>query len=411
MFLCGDVMTGRGVDQILPHPGDPRLREDSIGGALGYVALAEAANGPIPRPADPAWPWGDALAVLADVAPDVRLINLETSITRSGDFAPGKLVHYRMNPANVACLTVARPDVCALANNHVLDLGRSGLAETLETLAWAGLRAAGACRDCADRSDRWSTGLAGGGRMIPSAAGRLVRYPARMGGSRFAARCGPASPPVQARGRPGRRAGPGGQAARRPRGGLPALGIELGLSGRPGSGRLRPRSSMAGWTWSTATRHTTRARSRCTAASSSCTAAGTSSTTTRASPASRSTGPTGGCCPRIAPARHRRARRAADGADAGTQAAAAARLRPGPAWLAATLDRVSRRFGTRVELAPDGVLVLHPRQGRGRRAMTSHGPAPALGPGDPGLKAPSARPRPGLPSRYGRLRHPWPPPA
>ena len=90
MFLCGDVMTGRGVDQILPHPGDPRLREDSIGGALGYVALAEAANGPIPRPADPAWPWGDALAVLADVAPDVRLINLETGITRSGDFAPGK---------------------------------------------------------------------------------------------------------------------------------------------------------------------------------------------------------------------------------------------------------------------------------------------------------------------------------
>ena len=35
--------------------------------------------------------------------------------------------------------------------------------------------------------------------------------PPRMGGSRFAARCGPASPPVQARGRPGRRAGPGGR--------------------------------------------------------------------------------------------------------------------------------------------------------------------------------------------------------
>jgi poly-gamma-glutamate capsule biosynthesis protein CapA/YwtB (metallophosphatase superfamily) len=24
LFLCGDVMLGRGVDQILPHPGDPR---------------------------------------------------------------------------------------------------------------------------------------------------------------------------------------------------------------------------------------------------------------------------------------------------------------------------------------------------------------------------------------------------
>ena len=27
LFLCGDVMLGRGVDQVLPHPGDPQLRE------------------------------------------------------------------------------------------------------------------------------------------------------------------------------------------------------------------------------------------------------------------------------------------------------------------------------------------------------------------------------------------------
>ena len=26
LFLCGDVMLGRGVDQILLHPGDPTLR-------------------------------------------------------------------------------------------------------------------------------------------------------------------------------------------------------------------------------------------------------------------------------------------------------------------------------------------------------------------------------------------------
>ena len=30
IFLCGDVMTGRGVDQILPHPGDPTLREPVV---------------------------------------------------------------------------------------------------------------------------------------------------------------------------------------------------------------------------------------------------------------------------------------------------------------------------------------------------------------------------------------------
>jgi hypothetical protein len=27
LFLCGDVMTGRAIDQVLPHPGDPRLHE------------------------------------------------------------------------------------------------------------------------------------------------------------------------------------------------------------------------------------------------------------------------------------------------------------------------------------------------------------------------------------------------
>src|SRR5215472_14670916 len=171
MFLCGDVMTGRGVDQILPHPGDPELRESYIREATGYVALAEAASGPIPRPVGPDWPWGDALAVLGDLAPDIRLINLETSITRSSDFAPGKQVHYRMNPANIGCLTVARPDVCALANNHVLDFGPAGLAETCEVLAASGLRTAGAGRDEAAAAQSTAVALPGGGRVIVVSCG------------------------------------------------------------------------------------------------------------------------------------------------------------------------------------------------------------------------------------------------
>ena len=171
LFLCGDVMTGRGVDQILPHPGDPRLQEAYMTAATGYVALAEAANGPIPRPVEPAWPWGDTLALLDGLAPDVRLINLETSVTVSGEFTPGKAVHYRMSPANIACLAVARPDVCALANNHVLDFGQNGLAETLATLAGAGLRSAGAGRDAAGAQRPAEISVAGGGRVTVSCCG------------------------------------------------------------------------------------------------------------------------------------------------------------------------------------------------------------------------------------------------
>jgi poly-gamma-glutamate capsule biosynthesis protein CapA/YwtB (metallophosphatase superfamily) len=150
LFLGGDVMLGRGVDQILPHPGDPRLCERSVRDARTYVGLAAAANGPIPRPVDYTWPWGDALASLDDFQPDVRLVNLETSITRSDDFAAAKGVHYRMNPDNLPVLAAARPDICSLANNHVLDFGISGLEETLEVLSRARIPFAGAGRDATE---------------------------------------------------------------------------------------------------------------------------------------------------------------------------------------------------------------------------------------------------------------------
>jgi poly-gamma-glutamate synthesis protein (capsule biosynthesis protein) len=171
IFLCGDVMTGRGIDQILPYPGDPALRESVVTDARTYVTLAERVNGEIPRPVPFAWPWGDVLSVLDELAPDVRLINLETAVTTAGDFAPGKAVHYRMNPANAGCLAVARPDVCVLANNHVLDFGPSGLAESLQTLTEFEIRYAGAGLDVQEAQRPAASELAGGGRVLTVAAG------------------------------------------------------------------------------------------------------------------------------------------------------------------------------------------------------------------------------------------------
>lgn len=169
LLLAGDVMTGRGIDQVLAHPSPPGLFEPWVRDAREYVRLAEEANGPVPAPVPPAYVWGDALAAMDRWPAALRIVNLETSITRSGDAWPGKGIHYRMEPRNIACLTAARLDACTLANNHVLDWGRAGLAETLATLAAAGLPCAGAGRDLRAASAPALLPLAGGGRALLSA--------------------------------------------------------------------------------------------------------------------------------------------------------------------------------------------------------------------------------------------------
>ena len=143
-------MMGRGVDQVLPHPGDPRIQESHVRSAERYVHLAEHASGRIPRPVDFSYVWGDALQELATRRPDARIVNLETTITRSDDYLAGKGIHYRMHPDNVPCVTAASIDCCVLANNHVLDYGYAGLLETLDTLKTAGVGIAGAGRNLAE---------------------------------------------------------------------------------------------------------------------------------------------------------------------------------------------------------------------------------------------------------------------
>ncbi|HXZ48808.1 MAG TPA: CapA family protein [Usitatibacter sp.] len=171
LFVCGDVMTGRGIDQVLPHPSDPRLYEPYVRSAREYVALAEAENGPVPRPVGFDYVWGDALEILDRERPDARIANLETAVTTSDEPWPGKGIHYRMHPDNVPCLAAARLDCCVLANNHVMDWGRSGLEQTLETLEHAGLRTAGAGRDADAAAGPAAIPLPGGSRALVYAFG------------------------------------------------------------------------------------------------------------------------------------------------------------------------------------------------------------------------------------------------
>ena len=165
LFLCGDVMLGRGIDQIMPCPSDPTLYELYVTSALGYVELAERANGPIPRKCSFDYVWGQALGDLDAARPAARIINLETSITTSMSPVP-KGINYKMHPGNVSCLKAAKVDCCVLANNHVLDWGREGLLETLSTLRREGLAAAGAGTDLAEAEKPVEIALASGARLL-----------------------------------------------------------------------------------------------------------------------------------------------------------------------------------------------------------------------------------------------------
>lgn len=165
LFLCGDVMTGRGIDQILPHPAPPRLHEGYLTSAQQYVEIAEQANGPIRKPVEFDYVWGDALAELARNKPDFRIINLETAITVSEAWHP-KGINYRMHPDNIPCLTAAGIDCCLLANNHVLDWGEAGLIETLETLEAAGIKMAGAGRTQTEAETPAILASPGNGRVL-----------------------------------------------------------------------------------------------------------------------------------------------------------------------------------------------------------------------------------------------------
>jgi poly-gamma-glutamate capsule biosynthesis protein CapA/YwtB (metallophosphatase superfamily) len=174
LFLCGDVMTGRGIDQALSHPVNPILYEPYVRDAREYVALAEKANGPIARPLSVDYIWGDALHELERVQVDLRIVNLETVITSAETPWPEKGIHYRMHPQNIGCLTAAEISACSLANNHVLDWGYDGLSETLKTLNAAAIAHAGADNDNEEAMQPAVLGIAGKGRLLLFSFGSIT---------------------------------------------------------------------------------------------------------------------------------------------------------------------------------------------------------------------------------------------
>ena len=119
----------------------------------------------MPRHVAPSYVWGAALDELNRAQPEARIVNLETSVTRSDDYVP-KGINYRVSPENANCLTTAAIDCCVLANNHILDWGRAGLLETLTTLAHLRIKSAGAGRNSDEAAAPASLDIRSKGRVL-----------------------------------------------------------------------------------------------------------------------------------------------------------------------------------------------------------------------------------------------------
>ncbi len=111
VVLAGDVMLGRQVNRIL-------------------------------RTRPPEYPWGDTLPIFHEA--DFRICNLECAITERGEPWPAKVFHFRTDTKNVSVLGAAGINCVSLANNHTLDFGYEGLADSLQILSAAGIHHAGA---------------------------------------------------------------------------------------------------------------------------------------------------------------------------------------------------------------------------------------------------------------------------
>ncbi|WP_345260507.1 CapA family protein [Streptomyces hundungensis] len=80
-------------------------------------------------PADPALgPMSKTVA-----AADFAMVNLETAITSRGAAEP-KLYHFRTPPSALTALQASGVDAVSMANNHAVDYGPAGLADTLDAV-------------------------------------------------------------------------------------------------------------------------------------------------------------------------------------------------------------------------------------------------------------------------------------
>lgn len=144
--------------QPTPGPAVPAVVSEVAEAEAPHASAAPPAAAPVERSpvvlgfaGDTAFTAGtdvrDPLGAVAEVLsrPDLMVVNLETAVADPGVGTPAdKEFVFRSPPASLDLLVAAGVDVVTLANNHVLDHGAAGVAQTLDELDRRGLGRVGA---------------------------------------------------------------------------------------------------------------------------------------------------------------------------------------------------------------------------------------------------------------------------
>ncbi len=101
---------------------------------------------------DPATAIGPTSKLLS--AADVAMVNLESAVTSGGVPEP-KQFHFRAPKTAFTALTAAGVDVTTMANNHALDYGQSGLADTFAAIEETGHPVVGIGRTAKEAFAPW----------------------------------------------------------------------------------------------------------------------------------------------------------------------------------------------------------------------------------------------------------------
>jgi len=129
-----------------PSPSPPAEFTLAVAGDVHFTGR----TAPLLR--NPATAFGPITPTLQGA--DLALVNLETAVTERGTPEP-KEFHFRAAATAYAAVKAAGVDAVSLANNHVLDYGRVGLFDTLDSASAAGMPVFGAGRDAASAYAPW----------------------------------------------------------------------------------------------------------------------------------------------------------------------------------------------------------------------------------------------------------------